>query len=209
MTRILMSPRPEGAHLILASGSAARRDMLKSAGLTFEIQPADVDEAAIRDRLLEDGADVADGATALAEAKALAVSRMSPDAWVIGADQILECGGRWYEKAETLDQAQANLVSLQNRPHRLISAVAVARNGDVPWRHADQAELVVRPLGDAFLDTYLKELGDDALTSVGGYHIEGLGAQLLKSVKGDYFTILGLPLLALLDHLRGQGILES
>ena len=146
-------------------------------------------------------------AAGLAELKALRVSASRPGDLVLGADQVLVCEGRILSKAETLAEAAAQLKFLRGKSHMLISALALARDGDVVWRHADEARLAMRDFSDAFLDSYLKAEGEAVLGSVGCYRLEGPGAQLFESVEGDYFSILGLPLLPLLGVLRQQGVI--
>ncbi len=193
--------------VVLASGSKVRASMLRAAGVPVEIRAAGVDEAAVRDSMKAEGASTADTATALAELKALHVSRAFPGAFVIGADQMLDCGGVWFEKAPDRDHARAQLQALRGRDHTLVSSAIVVRDGARIWHHSDKTRMTVRPFSDAFLDQYLDAAGGDILDSVGCYHLEGLGAQLFSRVEGDFFTVLGLPLLPLLDFLRQHGIL--
>jgi septum formation protein len=192
-------------NLILASKSAARRAVLDGAGVSYEALVAGVDEDAVKQSLLADGHGARDVADALAELKALKVSKARPDAFVIGADQTLEFEGRLYDKAETLDEARARLIELRGAPHKLHSAVVVARGGEAIWREVSTATLVMRNFSDAFLDNYLAREGEELLGSVGCYRLEALGSQLFSRIDGDYFAILGLPLLGLLDLLRNHG----
>ncbi len=150
-----------------------------------------------------------DTALALAEAKALAVGQGHREALVIGADQILECEGQWFEKPCDLAGAEAGLRILRDRSHRLLSAVAVARDGRCLWRHIDVAVMTMRAFSDAFLADYLLTAGADALDTVAGYRFEGYGVQLFSAVEGDIFTILGLPLLPLLGYLRACGAMAD
>jgi septum formation protein len=191
--------------LILASKSAARRAVLDGAGVPYEALVAGVDEDAVKQALLAEGHGARDVADALAELKALKVSKARPDAFVIGADQTLEFEGRLYDKAGTLEEARARLIELRGAPHRLHSAVVVARGGEAIWREVSTATLVMRNFSDAFLDDYLAREGEELLGSVGCYRLEALGAQLFSRIDGDYFAILGLPLLGLLDLLRNHG----
>jgi septum formation protein len=191
--------------LILASKSAARRSVLDGAGVPYEALVAGVDEDAVKQALLAEGHGARDVADALAELKALKVSKARPDAFVIGADQTLEFEGRLYDKAGTLEEARARLIELRGAPHRLHSAVVVARGGEAIWREVSTATLVMRNFSDAFLDDYLAREGEELLGSVGCYRLEALGAQLFSRIDGDYFAILGLPLLGLLDLLRNHG----
>ncbi len=194
--------------IVLASGSPARRTLLANAGLVFDLEPAALDERAIEAPLVARGAAPADIAAALAEAKAAAVSRRRPGALVIGADQTLDCDGHRGTKSETIGEARAQLQRLAGRAHRLHSAVAVARDGAVRWRHLDSATLTMRSLTPAEIDTYLARVGEDVLNSVGVYQLEGEGIRLFERIEGNYFTILGLPLLPLLAYLRGEGAIE-
>lgn len=206
---ILDSPMPssQAATLILASGSRARRQMLDAAGLTFEVRPADVDEGAIRATLGD--ATPEQIAAVLARAKAEAASREVPTALVIGADQVLALGRTIYTKAPDIAAARAALRSLAGRRHHLHSAVSIALAGREVWHHLDTAALAMRDFSDAFLDVYLSHAGDRVCASVGAYELEGLGIQLFERIEGDYFTILGMPLLPLLAELRARGILAA
>ena len=191
--------------IVLASRSATRMALLDSAGIAFSSVPSSVDERAVEAPLIVGGASPADIAAALADAKALDVSMRAPDGLVIGADQTLDCDGdRWTKPANRAD-ARRQLARLSGRTHRLHSAVAIARNGKITWRHLASASLTMRPLAAAAIDAYLADVGDAALMSVGAYQIEGPGIRLFDKIDGDYFTILGLPLLPLLAYLRGEG----
>lgn len=192
--------------LILASKSTARRAVLAGAGVPFEAEASGVDEDAAKARLLAAGADPRAVAEALAEEKAVAVSRNRAEL-VLGADQTLELDGRLYDKAETIDEARDRLKALRGRPHRLHSAMVVAEGGAVVWRETVSATLTMRDFSDAFLEAYLAAEGEHALGSVGCYRLEGSGVQLFADIEGDYFTILGLPLMGLLDLLRRRGVL--
>ncbi len=191
--------------LILASESATRGALLKNAGIAFTAMASSVDERAAEAPLIAAGASPAEVASALADAKAIDVSAREADALVIGADQTLDFDGERWTKPATRAQAREQLARLSGRTHRLHSAVAVARDGKVQWRHRDSAGLTVRSLTAAAIDAYLTEVGDAALMSVGTYQIEGPGIRLFERIEGDYFTILGLPLLPLLLYLRGEG----
>jgi septum formation protein len=202
----LPGPRAAETPVILASGSAVRARLLSEAGVAFRRVVAAVDEAELKTTLKAEGATAAMAAETLAELKAQRVSRRHPDALVIGADQILDCGGEWFDKPADPAAARAALVKLRGRSHVLHSAVAVVRGGDRLWHRNEHATLLMRDFGDAFLDAYLEAVGPAALQSVGAYQLEGLGGQLFARIDGDYFTILGLPLLPLLDFLRNHGV---
>ncbi len=195
--------------VVLASASRARATMLSQAGVVCRLQPANVDEGAVKAELRTSGFPVAAVAEALAEAKAAAVSHTDPGPVVIGADQMLECEGRWFDKPRDRAGAAETLRALSGRDHRLISAAVVVRDGQRLWQHTDYATLSMRRLGDDFIERYLSAIGEAACSSVGAYQLEGLGAQLFDRVQGDFFTVLGLPLLPLLSFLRMQGILAE
>ncbi|ALL15061.1 Maf family protein [Caulobacter henricii] len=192
----------------LASKSSARQAILRNAGLTFESVVAGVDEEGTKASLLAEGAAPREVADALAELKAVKVSGKLPGL-VIGADQTLDFAGRLIDKVETLDQARALLLELRGQSHKLHSAVVVARDGKPIWRVVQSARLSVRPFSDAWLDGYLDRRGEHILHCVGCYELESEGVQLFDAIDGDYFTILGLPLVGLLDFLRLHGALEA
>ncbi|WP_293907537.1 Maf family protein [Phenylobacterium sp.] len=194
--------------LILASKSAARRAVLAGAGVPHEAVVPGVDEDAVKAGLLAEGAGPREVADALAELKAIKVSRSRPGL-VIGADQTLDLDGQLYDKAETVAAARERLRILRGKTHKLHSAVVVARDGAPIWREVATASLTMRDFSDAFLDHYLATEGEAALGSVGCYRLEGPGAQLFSRIEGDYFAILGLPLLGLLDLLRRHGELAA
>lgn len=195
--------------LILASRSQARRALLNAAGVAVELEPADLDEAAFTGRLLSEGGDARSVAQALAGQKAMAVSSQRPGRLVIGADQTLELDGTLYGKAASLDEARARLKLFSGRTHRLHSGVALAQDGQLVWSQVQSADMTVRALSDAFIEAYLAANRDAALSAVGGYWLESQGAQLFEAVDGDYFTVLGLPLLPLLAELRRRGVLAA
>lgn len=192
--------------VVLASGSKTRKSMLEAAGVSFEILPAIVDEEEIKASLQAEGSDAAFVAEALAEHKAGSVSRKLPGALVIGADQILECENKVYSKPVDLTAAEKQLRDLCGKEHRLISAVVVFRDNQRLWHHTDSALLRMRKFSDDFLSHYLERLGDDLLESPGCYRVEERGIQLFSKITGDHFTVLGLPLLPLLDYLRLQRV---
>lgn len=191
--------------LVLASKSKIRRSLLVAAGIPIDVRAAELDERAV-----EAGAptnDPSDVAMHLAGEKALSVGRSDPHRLVLGADQVLALEGKRFAKPPDRAAARAQLQALSGRTHSLHSAVACVQNGAVAFAHVSVARLAMRPLSDRFLDTYLDAAGEAALESVGAYQLEGLGSQLFEHVDGDYFAILGLPLLEVLDFLRRQGCL--
>jgi septum formation protein len=155
------------------------------------------------------GASAAELAVALAEFKARKISARHPTALVIGADQVLDCQGRWFDKPVDRAAARAQLLELRGKMHELISCACVLRGGERLWHHIGRARLTVRPFSEDFLDDYLDRAGDAVLGSVGAYQIEGLGAQLFSRIEGDNFTIMGMPLLALLDFLRNHRVVRA
>jgi len=194
--------------LLLASASPFRRKMLEAAGVPFRVVPAEVDESALKRSLA--GKVAPEGlAEALAAAKAEAVSGKFPADLVIGADQVLALGDETFGKPHDLIAARAQLERLRGRTHQLLSAVALARGGRIVWSKVDTASLTVRELSAAFLDEYLARCGERLLGIAGAYEIEGLGIQLFDRVEGDYFTIVGLPLLPLLAELRARGMVQA
>ena len=197
-----------GEAIILASKSAARRAVLTGAGVPFEVAVAGVDEDAVKTAMLAQGATPRDVADALAEIKAVKISAGRPG-FVIGSDQTLEFEGQLYDKAETLEAAAERLKAMRGKPHKLHSAVVVAKDGAPIWREIVSATLTMRDFSDDFLDAYLALEGEEMLGSVGCYRLEGPGAQLFSKIEGDYFAILGLPLMGLLDLFRRHGVLQA
>lgn len=197
--------------IILASASPSRAAVLEGAGVSFRTVPAAVDEAAIHKKLLAENKSPAEIGMALAREKAKVVSARADckDALVIGADQILEIEGRLLEKPKDMAEAHRHLQRLRGKTHRLLASVAVFENGKAICEITDQAVLTMRPFSDSFLDRYLERAGKKVLTSVGAYQLEGEGAQLFETVEGDFFTILGLPLIPLLAFLRTIGALPE
>jgi septum formation protein len=192
--------------IVLASASPTRSALLAAAGVDFVVQAAPIDERAIEAPLLAGGAKPDALAAALADAKAVAVSqRQREDALVIGADQVLDFGGDRWTKPNSREEARAQLRRLAGKSHRLATAVSVARRGAVRWRHLEGPRLTMRSLTGGEIDDYLARVGDAAFSGVGAYQIEGLGIQLFDAIEGDYFAILGLPLLPLLAYLRREG----
>ena len=206
-----MTPKSSVSQIILASTSRARREMLAAAGVAFTVEAADVDEPAIRKTLLaaKSAATPPQIADALARAKAEDVSQRHKGSLVIGGDQVLALGTELLTKAKDEAAARATLKKLRGMTHELHSAVALAVDGRVLWTHIGTARLKMREFSDAFLDEYLTRAGDRIGQSVGAYELEGLGVQLFDKIEGDYFTILGLPLLPLLAELRAYGMIAA
>jgi len=193
--------------LVLASRSAVRRTLLEAAGVPVEVYPADIDE-----RSLETGAPSATPAAVaalLARQKALVVAGLRPARLVLGADQVLALDAKLFTKPANRAAARTQLRALSGRTHELHSAIALVRDGAVVFEHVGTARLTMRSFSDRFLDAYLDAIGSAATASVGAYQIEGPGLQLFERIEGDYFTVLGLPLLAALDFLRRYGSLIS
>jgi septum formation protein len=191
--------------IILASGSTIRAELLRRAGLSFDVEIPGIDEQAIKDSLA--GSDHAFVTRELAAAKAMAISK--PGVLAIGADQTLVFEGQIKSKAANMEEARHVLGQLRGKSHLLISAIACVREGQIVWQHHEAASLTMRDFSDSFADDYIRRCGADVLTSVGGYKIESLGIQLFSHIEGDYTTILGLPLLPLLSFLRQQGHVSS
>jgi septum formation protein len=194
--------------LILASGSAIRAQVMRAAGLSFAVVRPPADEDAIKAGLRAEGLSVRDQVDALAEAKCLSVARMRPG-FVVGADQMLACEGEAFDKPRDRVEATESLKKLRGRSHHLIGAICLAKDGEIIWRHIETPRLTMRAFSDDYLETYLDAVGDAAFASVGAYQLEGLGAQLFSKIEGDYFSILGLPLLPLLSILREHGVVPA
>lgn len=188
--------------VILASASGARQQMLRQVGLDFSVKPADIDEGTILDKLISKNHEVAHITEQLALAKAQQVSAKNPDAVVIGSDQTLEFEGKILSKSNTPEKAREVLKSLSGKTHRLYSSVCVTQNADIVFVHTDYADLTMHDFNDEFLDAYIAKDPDALKYCVGGYKIEGAGTWLFESVKGDHYTIMGMPLLPLLAFLR-------
>lgn len=204
-----VSEKPPAPPVILASASKSRAQILRAAGVPHEIMPANVDEADVKLSMAQQGAPPLAVAETLAELKAQQISHRDGGALVIGADQVLECGGRLFDKPADLDQARAHLMALRGRRHTLMAGVSMVRDGEVIWHYNDKAHLEMRDLSDSFIEWYIEQMGDPICVSVGAYKLEGLGAQLFSAIEGDFFSILGLPLLPLLDVLRDHGVVPS
>ncbi|WP_417814958.1 Maf family protein [Thalassospira alkalitolerans] len=195
--------------LILASSSKARFTMLKNAGVDCEAIASMIDEEGYKQSMKAEGANAAEAAETLAEMKALRMYRQQPDGIVIAADQMLECNGIWFDKPRDRDNTRAQLLALRGKTHQLVSAAVVYKEGSRIWGKIDTAHLTMRNFTEEWLDDYLDACGDEIYNCVGGYQLEGLGAQLFTEVRGDFFTVLGLPLLPLIGFLRDHGILKS
>ena len=195
--------------LVLASASTVRARLLAAAGVNFRIEPAELDEGFLKQACRAEGRDAADCALALAEAKARQVAARCGRAVVIGADQLLVCGEVWFDKPADLGQARTQLQALRGRTHELVTAVCAVQDGSRLWHTVSSPRLTMRHFTDAFLDDYIPAEGADILGSVGAYRLEGRGVQLFEHIEGDYFAILGLPLLELLGFLRSKGMILS
>lgn len=191
--------------LILASTSVIRRQMLDAAGVAYEAVRPDVDEAAVK-RSLSGAAEIA---SELAAAKALSVSQDRPDDWVIGSDSVVSVGGRLFDKPRDRDEGAQHLRFFSGKAMELTSAVALARDGSVDWRHLETAILQVRRLSDEFIDEYLDAEWPEVGYCVGVFRLEGRGVQLFEGIDGDHFTVLGMPLIPLLGALRDRGLLPQ
>lgn len=197
------------ASLVLASASPFRRQLMTNAGLVFTAEAASIDERQIEGPLERAGANPAEVAIELAIAKARDVAKRHPDSLVIGSDQTLSLGARVYHKPSSLEEAASHLQSFSGKTHRLNSAIALVRNEELLWSHVSHADLHVRPLSNEFIRSHLEKVGMKTLGSVGAYQLEGEGIQLFSKIEGDYFTILGLPMLPLLNKLREMGVIDA
>lgn len=195
--------------LILASASRIRAELLARAGVSVTLQPARIDEEAIRAALVSAGANPRDQADTLAEMKAQKVAARCPGAVVIGCDQVLDFKGQVFGKPGDLDEARAQLCALRGQTHKLLSAVVLYEGGKPVWRFVGEVRLSMRDFSDSYLDNYLARNGASVLESVGGYKLEEEGVRLFSSIQGDYFTVLGLPMVALLSYLAQRGMIEA
>jgi septum formation protein len=199
----------DNAPIILASTSPFRRQLLENAGLAVRPVAPEVDERALEAPLEDTGVTPDEVALILAEAKAVEVSARHPDAWVIGGDQTLSLGYRIFHKPQDMEGARRHLLALSGRTHLLNSAVVLARGGEAVWRHVSTARMTMRKLDPAFIGRHLSWVGERALSSVGAYQVEGEGIQLFEKIEGDYFTIVGVPLLPLLAKLRELEVIDG
>ena len=202
-----MALQRERPKLVLASSSATRAMLLKAAGLTFSISPAELDEGMVRKAAQGAGLDGGETALRLAEEKARSVGERERDALVIAADQMLVCGGKWFTKPADRAEAMLQLKALRGRTHRLPTAVACSLGAELRWSHVSEARLTFRLFSDATLEAVLDADPVGTVGSVGGYRLEGAGVLLCERIEGDHFSILGLPLLPLLGFLREHGVL--
>jgi septum formation protein len=194
--------------VVLASSSAARAALLRAVGVPVIIEAPAIDEDAVKASLRASRATAAAMAELLAELKARRVAERHEGALVIGADQVLDCDGVAFDKPADTAAARRQLLVLRGRRHELVSAVVLVRDGQRLWHHVDRARLTMRAFSEDFVDFYLQSAGAAVLGCVGAYQLEGIGAQLFSQIEGDYFTILGLPLLPLLEMLRTHGVLS-
>ena len=197
------------SRIILASASRFRKALLDNAGIAVEAVPAEIDERAVEEAVDRTGVTPADIAQILAEAKATEVSERYPDAWVVGSDQVLSLDGELLHKAADMGEARRRLLKLSGHTHVLDTGVVLARAGKAVWRHVSTARMTMRPLTPEFVGRYLSQAGSGVLASVGAYQIEGPGIQLFERIEGDHFTIVGLPMLPLLEALRAHGVIDG
>ena len=195
-------------NIILASGSPIRKQILEDSGVTFEVKVKPIDEASIKNSMVHEGASNLSIVSALAELKSIKVSSETPGL-VIGADQIMVFEGAIYDKPKTIEEARERLIAVRNKTHYLMGSVVVSERGVSVWRYNSKVELRVRGFTDKFIDNYIDQEGDSLLQTVGAYRFEKRGSQLFSSVKGDFFSVLGLPLLPLLDYLRTRNAILS
>lgn len=199
----------EAQQLILASTSPFRRQLLENAGLKVQPVAPEIDERAVEKALEGSDMNPEDVAAILAEAKAVEVSERFADAWVVGGDQTLSLGDEVFHKPADMEGARRHLLALSGKTHQLNSAIVIAKNSEAVWRHVAIARMTMRHLDPAFIGRHLSRVGDIALKSVGAYQVEGEGIQLFERIEGDYFTIVGVPLLPLLNKLRELEVIDG
>ena len=195
-------------NIILASGSPTRKQILEDSGVIFEVVVRPIDEASIKSAMIQEGASKLSIVSTLAELKSIKVSSETPGL-VIGADQIMVFDGAIYDKPTTIEEARERLMAIRNQTHYLMGSVVVSEGGVSVWRHSSKVELKARSFTDKFIDNYINQEGEALLQTVGAYRFEKRGSQLFSSVKGDFFSVLGLPLLPLLDYLRTRNAILS
>ncbi len=195
--------------IVLSSISASRRKLLTQCGVPYKTAKPGFAEGPVKVSMREAGATATEVAIALAEGKANSIAEILPGAYVIGADQMLECDGTWFDKPADRAAARVHLQALRGKTHHLITATVIAHEGKIVWRHTETAKMTMRDFSDAFLDQYLDKAGDGITRAVGGYELEGAGALLFDKVDGDFFAVLGLPLIPLLTGLRAAGALPT
>ena len=199
---------PDQSEIILASKSVSRKKLMSNAGLDFKQHVSSIDEEIIKQTFLKSG-EPQDLPMILAQAKAMTVSEKFPDSWVIGSDQVLLFNGKVYDKPKSDIDARDQLLELRGNQHQLETAVCIVKNKELMWSVSDSSYLTMRDFSPVFLGKYLAAEGENVTTSVGGYKLEGLGLQLFDKIDGDFFTILGLPMLKLLSYLRQQNLIET
>lgn len=202
-----MTEERSAPEVVLASASRPRANLLQAANVPVSFEAATIDEASVKSSLRATGASAATVAETLAEMKAKQVSPKYPGALIIGADQMLECGQNWFDKPADLSHARAQLLALRGKTHELIASVCVVRDSETIWRHTEHAKMTMRKFSNSFLDNYIQIVGKRACEGVGAYQLENFGSQLFSAIDGDYFTIMGMPLLPLLEFLRGHEVI--
>jgi len=198
------------SRIILASKSASRKQLLENAGIPYSAEPSNVDEEEVKRSMRAAGAKTIELAEALADLKARTVAKRYPGKLVLGADQVLDCNGRLFDKPNDVAEATRHLKFLRGNSHQLISYAVIIKDSVRVWSGVDIASVTIRPnLSDQFIDKYIMRCGPEILSTLGGYRAESLGVQLFSKIEGSHYTILGLPLLLLLDYLRETGVLEK